>query len=68
MTNSSRPSISGRDVAGAGALMLSVNLLCAAIGYGIGAIFGAAVALAIIGFLIGFLLGIWYVIERFKDI
>lgn len=68
MTNSRRPPVSGRDVAGAGALMLSVNLVCAAIGYGIGALVGAAVPLAIIGFLIGFVLGVWYVIERFKDI
>ena len=68
MTNSSPPPVSGRDVAGAGALMLTVNMLCAAIGFGIGAIFGAALPVAIIGFLIGFLLGIRYVIERFRHI
>jgi hypothetical protein len=68
MTNSSRPPVSGRDVAGAGALMLSVNLLCAAIGLGIGELVGAPVGLAVAGFLVGFLLGIRYVIDRFRDV
>ena len=52
MTNRSRPPVTGRDVAGAGALMLSVNLMCAAVGLGIGALLGAAVPLAIAGFLV----------------
>jgi hypothetical protein len=68
MTNSSRPPVSGRDVAGAGGLMLSVNLLCAAIGLGIGELVGAPVGLAVAGFLVGFLLGIRYVIDRFRDV
>jgi hypothetical protein len=68
MTKSSRPPVTGRDVAGAGVLMLSVNLLCAAVGAGIGALFGAALALGIVGFLIGFLIGIRVVIKRFSDI
>lgn len=68
MTNSTRPPITGKDVAGAGALMLSVNVLCAAVGAGIGALVGAAVPLAIVGFLIGFLLGIRVVARRFSHI
>ena len=68
MTNSSRPPVTGRDVAGAGALMLSVNLMCAAVGAGIGALLGAAVPLAIVGFLIGFLLGMRVVAKRFRHV
>jgi hypothetical protein len=68
MTNSTRPPITGKDVAGAGALMLSVNVLCAAVGAGIGWLVGATVPLAIVGFLIGFLLGIRVVARRFSHI
>jgi hypothetical protein len=68
MTNRSRPPVTGRDVAGAGALMLSVNAMCAAVGYGIGAVLGAAVPLAIAGFLIGFLVGLRVVARRFGDV
>jgi len=68
MTNSSRPPVTGRDVAGAGMLLLSANLLCAAIGAGIGALFGAALTLGIVGFLIGFLVGIRVVVKRFHDV
>lgn len=68
MTNSSRPPVTGRDVAGAGALMLSANLLCAGIGVGIGALVGALVPLGLAGFLIGFLVGIRVVISRFRDV
>ena len=60
--------MTGRDVAGAGALMLSVNCLCAAVGAGIGALFGALVPLAIVGFLIGFLVGLRVVAKRFGDV
>ncbi len=67
MTNS-RPPLSGKDVAGAGVFLLSVNLLCAAIGAGLGALVGAVVPLFLIGFLAGFLLGIYLVSKRFRDI
>ena len=49
MTGSHRP-LSGRDAAGAGALLLAVNLGCAAAGAAIGAAVGAAVPLALAGF------------------
>jgi hypothetical protein len=67
MTNS-RPPIRGRDVAGAGALLLSVNLVCAGIGTGIGALVGAAIPLLLVGFFVGFFLGIYVVARRFHDI
>jgi hypothetical protein len=63
-----RPPVSGKDVAGAGALLLSVNLVCAAIGAGIGAAFGITVPLMLLGFCIGFFLGIYVVARRFRDI
>jgi hypothetical protein len=68
MTNSSRPPVTGRDVAGAGALMLSANLLCAGIGAAIGALVGALAPLAVAGFLIGFLVGMRVVVSRFRHI
>jgi hypothetical protein len=63
---SSRSPLTGRDVAGAGAFLLSANLLFAAIGAGIGAIFGGALAGGVAGFLIGFVVGIYLVIRRFR--
>jgi hypothetical protein len=62
-----RPPLSGRDVAGAGALLLSVNLLCAAAGAGIGALVGATVPLMLLGFSVGFFLGIFVVARRFRE-
>ncbi len=67
MTNS-RPPLTGKDVAGAGAFLLTVNLLCAGIGAGIGALVGAVVPLFLVGFLAGFLLGIYVVTKRFRNI
>ena len=67
MTNS-RPSITGRDVAGAGALLLTVNLMCAGIGAGLGALIGATIPLLLGGFFIGFFLGIYVVSRRFHDL
>jgi hypothetical protein len=60
--------VTGRDVAGAGALMLAVNALCAAVGAGLGAVMGALVPLALIGFGVGFFLGIYVVARRFREI
>jgi hypothetical protein len=68
MTNSSRPRVTGRDAAGAGALMLSANLLCAGVGAGIGAILGPVVPLALAGFLVGFVVGVGVVVDRFRDL
>ncbi len=67
MTNS-RPPVTGKDVAGAGILMLSANLLCAAVGAGIGALVGATLPLLLVGFGIGFFVGIYVVVDRFRDL
>ena len=53
-------------MAGAGAFLLSANLLFAAVGVGIGALLGAALAGGVIGFLVGFLAGVYLVIRRFR--
>jgi hypothetical protein len=66
--SSRRPPFTGRDVAGAGALLLTVNLVCAAIGAGLGALVGAVTPLLLIGFGIGFFLGIYVVARRFHDL
>jgi len=60
--------LNGKDVAGAGALLLSVNLVCAGIGAGLGALVGAVVPLFLAGFLVGFLAGIAVVVNRFRDL
>ena len=67
MTNS-RPPITGRDVAGAGVLQLTVTIVCAAIGAGLGALVGATVPLLLLGFFVGFFLGIYVVSNRFRHI
>jgi hypothetical protein len=67
MTNSRSP-LSGRDVASAGALLLSANLLCAGVGAGLGAVVGAVVPLFLIGFCVGFFLGLAVVAKRFRDL
>jgi hypothetical protein len=67
MTNS-RPPLTGRDTAGAGALLLAVNSMCAGAGAGLGALVGAVVPLALIGFFVGFFLGIAVVAKRFRDL
>jgi hypothetical protein len=58
----------GRDAAGAGFLLLSVNLGCAAIGAGIGALVGALVPLLIVGFFVGFGVGLRVVVKRFSQL
>jgi hypothetical protein len=65
---SSRQPLNGRDAAGAGALLLAVNLGCAAAGAGLGALVGAFVPLLLAGFGVGFFIGIAVVVERFRDL
>jgi hypothetical protein len=67
MTNN-RPPLTGRDAAGAGALLLSVNLMCAGVGAAIGALIGALVPLLLVGFLVGFFVGIRVVANRFRGL
>ncbi len=68
MSNSSRPPVTGQDVAGAGALLLAVNLVWTVLGARIGALVGAVVPLALAGFLFGFVMGIRVVVKRFHDV
>jgi hypothetical protein len=63
-----RPPLTGRDAAGAGALMLAVNAMCAGVGAGLGALVGAVVPLMLTGFLIGFFMGIAVVAKRFRGL
>ncbi len=67
MTNH-RPPFTGRDAAGAGALLLSVNLMCAGVGAAIGALIGALVPLLLVGFFLGFFVGIRVVTNRFRGL
>ncbi|MDQ6778311.1 MAG: hypothetical protein M3071_19300 [Actinomycetota bacterium] len=67
MTNG-RPPLTGRDVAGAGALMLAVNALCAGAGAGLGVLAGSLAAGFITGFFVGFALAIVVVAKRFRDV
>jgi hypothetical protein len=64
----SRPPITGRDAAGAGALMLAVNAMCAGVGAALGALVGAVVPLLLVGFFIGFFAGIAVVAKRFRGL
>lgn len=54
------------DAAGAGLLMLAVNLVCMAIGAGLGALVGALVPGMLVGFGLGFGLGILVIAKRFR--
>jgi hypothetical protein len=58
----------GRDVTGAGLLMLAVNLAVTGVGAAVGTLVGALVPLAITGFAVGFFLGIGVVVKRFRDL
>ena len=60
--------LTGRDAAGAGALLLSVNAVCAGVGALIGELVGALVPLLLVGFFIGFFLGIAVVANRFRNL
>ena len=64
----SRPTITGRDAAGAGALMLAVNAMCAGVGAALGALVGAVVPLLLVGFFVGFFAGIAVVAKRFRGL
>lgn len=52
----------------AGSLLLATIVLCAAIGFGLGALVGAAVPLGIAGLFAGVVAGIALVARRFGDI
>jgi hypothetical protein len=60
-----RPTMRG---AVAGSLLVATILVCAAIGFGLGALVGAPVALGLAGLFAGVPLGIVVVIRRFRDL
>jgi hypothetical protein len=52
----------------AGSLLVATIVLCAGVGFGVGAIVGAAVPLGLVGLFAGVALGIVLVIRRFGDL
>jgi hypothetical protein len=52
----------------AGSVLVATILLCAAIGFGVGALVGAPVPLGLLGLFAGVALGIVLVIRRFGDL
>ena len=52
----------------AGSLLLGTIVLCAAVGFGLGAAVGAAVPLGIVGVFVGAIAGIVVVARRFSDL
>jgi len=52
----------------AGILLVATIVLCAAVGFGLGALVGAAVPLGLAGLFCGVVIGIVLVIRRFGDI
>ena len=52
----------------AGSLLVATIVLCAAIGFGLGALVGAPVPIGLAGLFAGVVLGIVLVIRRFGDI
>jgi hypothetical protein len=61
----SRPTMRG---AVAGSLLLATIVLCAAVGFGLGAAVGATVPLGIAGVFVGAIAGIVVVARRFSDL
>jgi hypothetical protein len=52
----------------AGSILLATLVLCAGVGFGIGAVVGAPVPLGIVGVFVGAIAGIVVVARRFSDL
>lgn len=52
----------------AGTVLVATILLCAAVGFGLGALIGAEVILGLLGLFVGLGLGMALVYRRFRDI
>lgn len=52
----------------AGSLLVASILLCAAVGFGVGALVGAIGPFAIVGVFVGFALGFTLLYQRFRDL
>jgi hypothetical protein len=63
-----RGPITASEAAGAGVLMIAVNLLCTGIGAGVGVLVGAVVPLTLVGFAVGFVLAIRMIVKRFGSL
>lgn len=65
MSDPSKPTMRG---AVAGSLLVATIVLCAAVGFGIGALVGAAVPFGLAGLIVGPVAGIALVRSRFRDL
>lgn len=54
--------------ASAGSMLIAAIVLCALIGYGLGALVGAAVPLLLVGLFVGPIVGVLLVRARFRDL
>jgi len=63
-----QPGRGGRVPIHAGSLIVATMILCAAIGFGLGALVGAPVPLGIAGLFAGVVAGLALVITRFRDL
>jgi hypothetical protein len=66
MTPDRRPA--GTSPVVAGSLIVATIILCAAVGFGLGALVGLAVPLGIVGLFAGVAAGLALVITRFRDL
>lgn len=62
------PSKPTMRAASAGSMLVAAIVLCAAIGYGLGALVGAAVPLLLLGLFVGPIVGVLLVRARFRDL
>ncbi len=65
---SEQPSKPTMRAANAGGLLIAVICLCAAVGYGLGALVGLPIAVGLAGLIIGPIVGIVLVRSRFRDL
>lgn len=54
--------------ASAGSMLIAAIVLCALIGYGLGALVGAPVPLLLVGLFVGPIVGVLLVRARFRDL
>ena len=62
------PSKPTMRAASAGSMLVATIVLCALIGYGLGALVGAPVPLLLVGLFVGPIVGVLLVRSRFRDL
>jgi F0F1-type ATP synthase assembly protein I len=62
------PSKPTMRAASAGSMLVAAIVLCALIGYGLGALIGAPVPLLLVGLFVGPIVGVLVVRSRFRDL